>query len=207
MALDLAELLAPDHTAVVTMELQRGVVGDLSSLPDLGAAAAARGIVPSAATLVAAARAAGVQVVHCTFEQRADRAGSSENAPMLRALARGSVGLLAGSPAVEIVPELALDAADVIVPRHHGLTPFPGTELDQTLRNLGVRTIVAAGVSLNVGVAGLVMGAVDRGYQVVVATDAVVGIPPEYGDAVLANSLAALATRRSVSEITEVWAR
>ena len=33
MPLDLAELLDPAHTAVLTMELQRGVVGDASIVP------------------------------------------------------------------------------------------------------------------------------------------------------------------------------
>ena len=35
MPLDLPTLLAPGHTALVTQEIQRAVVGDLSALPDL----------------------------------------------------------------------------------------------------------------------------------------------------------------------------
>ena len=35
MAVDLAALLAPGHTAVLTMELQRGVVGDHAAIPEL----------------------------------------------------------------------------------------------------------------------------------------------------------------------------
>jgi hypothetical protein len=33
MALELAELVDPAHTALITQECQRGVIGDLSSLP------------------------------------------------------------------------------------------------------------------------------------------------------------------------------
>ena len=35
MPLDLAALLDPNRTALVTQEIQRGVVGDLSQLPEL----------------------------------------------------------------------------------------------------------------------------------------------------------------------------
>ena len=58
-----------------------------------------------------------------------------------------------------------------------------GTDLDAILRNLGVTTIVAVGVSLNVAIPNLVMDAVNAGYRVVLPRDAVAGIPAEYGDA------------------------
>ena len=65
--------------------------------------------------------------------------------------------------------------------------------------------LVVAGVSLNVGVPGLVLGAVDLGYEVTVATDAVVGVPADYGDQVLARSLAMVARVATVAEITQDW--
>jgi nicotinamidase-related amidase len=105
------------------------------------------------------------------------------------------------------VPQLGPEPGDLVSSRTHGLTPFPGTELDQILRNLDVRTIVAMGVSLNVGVSGLVMVGVDLGYDVVVVTDAVAGIPREYGDAVLEHTIAPLATRLTADEVVETWAR
>ena len=72
-----------------------------------------------------------------------------------------------------------------MISRHHGVSPFSGTELDAVLRRLGVRSIVACGVSLNVGILGLTIEAVSLGYRVAVATDAVAGVPVEYGRAVL----------------------
>ena len=48
-------------------------------------------------------------------------------------------------------------------------------------------------------VLGLVMVAADLGYEVVVVTDAVPGMPLEYGDAVLASSIGALASSSSPS--------
>lgn len=205
VALDLGEMLDPEHTAVLTMELQRGVVGDAAVIRALADEVAARGVIAKAATVVRAARAAGARVVHCTAEFRPDRAGSGENAPMLRLLAKAPPNLLVGSPAAEVVPELGPEPSDVIASRRHGLTPFPGTDLDQILRNLGVHTVVATGVSVNIGVTGLVMTAVDLGYRVAVVTDAVAGVPRDYAAAMIEHTLAPLATLVTADEVVGAW--
>jgi nicotinamidase-related amidase len=203
---DLATLLDPAHTAVVTMELQRGVVGDLAFMPAIAEVVAAGDVIANATSVVESGRRVGARVVHCTAAYRPDRLGASTNAPLLRALAKGEPHMIAGTAEAELVPELGPEPGDVMCPRTHGLSPFPGTELDQLLRNLGVRTIVATGVSLNVGILGLVIVASDLGYDVVVVTDAVAGMPPEYGAAVLANTIGALATTATADDVVAVWA-
>ena len=205
MPVDLTELLAPAHTAVVTMELQRGVIGDLASIRLLADEVAARGTLAAAGRLVEAARQSGARVVHCTVEFRPDRAGSAANAPMLTAMSRIPGHLEVGSPAVQLVPELGPQPTDLIENRRHGMSPFGGTSLDATLRNLGVRTVVAVGVSINIGIFGLVLEAVNHGYRVAVPTDAVAGIPADYADAVLANSIAPLATLTTVEGVVATW--
>ena len=85
--------------------------------------------------------------------------------------------LLPGSEAAQIVPEVAGEPTDLVLPRLHGLSPFQGTELDSILRNLGVRTIVGVGVSVNVAIQNLAFDAVNASYQVVIPRDAVAGFP------------------------------
>ena len=68
---------------------------------------------------------------------------------------------------------------------HDGISPFTGTSLDALLRNLDVTTVVGAGVSVNLGVLGLCVEAVNLGYHVVVASDAVAGVPGDYADEVM----------------------
>jgi nicotinamidase-related amidase len=205
VAVDLAELVNPTHTAVLTMELQRGVVGDLAPLAELAAEAADGGIVAATARLLAAARGRNVPVVHCTAEYRADRAGSATNAPLLTAMARFTENLVAGSPSAAILPELGAGEGDLIAARAHGVSPFGGTSLDATLRNLRISTVVATGVSLNLGVTGLAIEAVNLGYRVVVATDAVCGFPRDYAEAVLHHTIALVATRATVAELIATW--
>ena len=55
------------------------------------------------------------------------------------------------------------------------------------------------------GVFGLVVEAVNLGYRVVVATDAVAGVPASYAQDVLDNSIRMLATLRTVDQIAAAW--
>src|SRR5437868_4926309 len=70
---------------------------------------------------------------------------------------------------------------------------------------LGVTTVVATGVSVSLAILGLCIEAVNLGYQVVLATDAVAGVPSDYARAVMDNTLALLATRATVDDIIGAW--
>ncbi len=102
-------------------------------------------------------------------------------------------------------PRSVSDPADIVLPRYHGLGPMTGTQLDPILRNLGVTTIVGVGVSLNVGMTNLAFDAVNRGYQIVLPRDAVAGVPPDYADAVLANTLNVIATLTTTPDVIRAW--
>jgi nicotinamidase-related amidase len=204
MAVDLAALVAPWRTAVVTSEIQNGVVGEEAVLPAL--AEAARGtMIPALSRLLKSARAASVDVVHATFERRIDGKGASTNARLFHAVADSPVKLLPGSPATKVVPEVGAMPTDLVLTRTHGLNPMSGTDLEPVLRNLGVSTIVVTGVSVNVAITNLVMEAVNRGFDVVLPRDAVCGVPAEYADAVIDNTLALLATLTTVDALVEIW--
>ncbi len=204
MALDLAQLLDPTHTALVMNECQNGVVGAQSNLPEL-ANAAQQGMLPRLGVLTRAARAAGATVVHGIAMRRADGKGANTNSRLFRYAARAPVQLTPGTPAVEVVPEIGVEDSDLVVPRLHGLSPFQGTELDSILRNLGVRTVIAAGVSLNVAVTNLTFDAVNAAYQVVIPRDCVASTPPEYAKAVFEHTLGVVATVLESEEILAVW--
>ena len=75
----------------------------------------------------------------------------------------------------------------------------------QLLRNLGVRTVVAVGVSINVGILGLTIEAVNAGYQVVIPREAVAGTPDEYVAAAFEHTLRLLATITTADAVLESW--
>lgn len=207
MPVDLGPLVRPGATAIVISECQRDVVGDLSRLPAL--AEAARPALERIGHLAAAGRASGVQVVHATAVLRPDGRGANTNTRISAALARRRAerGEPAPDPALgaEVVPEIAVDDADLVLSRLHGMSPMADTGLDALLRNLGVTTVVVTGVSLNIAVPNLVMDAVNRGYTAVVPTDAVAGTPPGYGEAVLEHTIGYLAYLTTCAELEALW--
>ena len=204
MAIELKQLLDPTHAAVLVMECQEGVVGGGGALGALGEAVQRNGTIAHIRRVLDAARAVRVPIFYLTVARRADSAGATANC-LLLALGRKGEPLLPGSPRQAVVEALAPQDGDFVMTRFHGVTPFHGTELDSLLRNLGVRTVVATGVSVNVGVLGLTIEAVNSGYQVVIPRDAVTGTPDEYVDAVLTHTLRLLASLVSVDDVVNVW--
>ncbi|MBV8179465.1 MAG: cysteine hydrolase [Mycobacterium sp.] len=200
---DLLELAAPTHTAIVTQECQGAVIGPNAGLKML-AEEARRVALPNITRLLPAARAAGVRVVHCLVQRRPDGLGANHNAKIF-AIGRGEVNILPGTPGAAVLPELGPEPTDLVLSRWHGIGPMGGTDLDAILRNLGVSTIVVVGVSLNIAIPNLVMDAVNAAYRVVVPRDAVAGVPAEYGEAIIDNTLSLLATITSTEDLLQTW--
>jgi nicotinamidase-related amidase len=203
--LDLATLVAPTHTALVLQEVQNGVIGTPSALPALTDAAAAVGLIENCARLARAARAVGVPVLHCTAETRDDGRGANSNARLFAGVRKSPVKLSPGSAAVQVPEAIGVDPSDIVLPRYHGLGPMGGTQLDSILRNLGATTIVGVGVSVNIGMTNLAFDAVNRGYQIVMPRDAIAGVPVDYANAVIDNTLALVATITSTDDVLAVW--
>jgi len=206
----LRRIAEPARTAVLTMELQNGVVGEQALLPALPVVVRESGMLDVAGRVCRAARAAGVRVVHCTAEDRPDGAGFAENCRIFGLAARhrrehGFGPTDIGTPGARVVDELDVQPSDIIVPRVSGMSPFTPSALDLLLRNLGITTVVVIGVSVNLGIFGTAMSALDLGYQVIVVRDAVVGIPREYAEQVLDNSIAMIATVVRSEQLFEVW--
>ncbi|MFC4944311.1 cysteine hydrolase family protein [Pseudonocardia sp. GCM10023141] len=204
MPLDLSPLLVPATTALLLVDLQHGLLGPAERQnygPDV-----VEEMIANAERLARTARALGMPVVHCTKVERADGAGASVNTPLWRRRHRsGAERLVVGSAGAAVLAPLGPEASDLVVPRSRGASPFTGTELDPVLRNLGVKTLVVSGVSLNVGVLTTCTEGVSRGYEIVVASDAVAGIPHEYGRSVLQHSLRPMAVISTADEVCSAW--
>lgn len=199
--------LEPATTALLTVECQNGVVGEESALPELAKEARDSGMLERVAALVAAARGAGVQVLHAVAERRPDGLGANSNARLFRAAGKLPVRQLTGSRAVEVAAPIVVDERDLVVRRLHGLSPMAGTDLDALLRNLGIRTLVVTGVSSNIAIPNTVFDAVNLGYQVVVPADAIAGVPASCTAEVIRNSLALVAAITTAEDLLDQWAR
>jgi nicotinamidase-related amidase len=201
----LADLVQPGRAALLVQEVQNGVVGDESALPALAEAGRQIGLIDHVARLARAARHAGVPVIHCTAENLPEGFGANRNARLFAGARKAGAANQPGSRSVQVVAEVGVDPADLVLPRYYGLSPLSCTPLDALLRNAGVSTVVLTGVSLNVAIPNLVFDAVNRSYQVVLVRDAVAGVPDGYGDQLIQNSLGLLATVVATGELEAVW--
>ena len=191
----------PGSTAIVCVECQEGVLGAESVLPALRDDTA--GLVERIGHLLRSARAAGIRVVHATYEGGLGGTFLG-SAPLWRRTGAATSGWGPGHPATMVLPELR-EPSDIVSARHHGLVPTCGTELLPLLRGFGVTTIVLAGVSLNVALPLTAGMAAEAGFTVLVPRDAVGGTPASYGELVLNHTMAMFATITSVSALLERW--
>ncbi len=203
MAIDLAPFLDPTRCAVIVFECQENVIGSGSQIPGLRKSVRDGGMLSNIAGLLTRARAHGARVFYCTAGARHGGLGRSRT-PLNDRMSREAAP--AGDVSdTSVVKEIAPEPGDVLIHRGHGMSGFYRTELDPCLRDLGVSTVIVTGVSINIGVLGTTLEAVNHGYRTIVAADCVAGDPPEYGEMVLRYSIRNLAYLSSSEEIARIW--
>ncbi len=152
--------LNANETALVLIDLQRGIVArDLKPHTS-------KDVVERCARLAQAMRAAGgtVVYVHVLMNEIARPAGDR---PMMPPNAPPPP-----PEASELVPEAGYQpGTDVLIAKRQW-GAFTATNLDQALRRRGVKTIVMGGIATNIGVESTARSAIEYGYQLVFAEDA-----------------------------------
>lgn len=177
----------PTSTALIIIDMQRdflepGGFGELLG----NDVSLLRSTIEPCQRVLAAARGAGLAVLHTREGHRADlmdappsklargglEIGIGDHGPMGRVLVRGE-------PGHGIIPELG-PAADEPVIDKPGKGAFYETDLDLILQNRGIRTLIVCGVTTEVCVHTTVRQANDRGYECVVPGDCVGSYFPEF---------------------------
>ena len=202
MAIDLAPLIDPARSAVLVFECQEGLLDEAGPLSGLAAAARESHLLGSIAALVARARHNGIAVLYMTAAKRSREAVGSSRTPLEK-----RVGPSSGEPfdPGPVCSAVAPQPGEDIFEREKGMTGFFESGLDGLLEKRGIQTIVLVGISLNIGVLGTAIEAVNRGYSVVIPKDCVVGDPPEYGEQVIRYSLRNMAVLSTSNDIANVW--
>jgi len=192
----------PNKTALVFIECQRGVIGDFSVLPAL--AEAAQTVLATMGRLAAGARYSGVHVAHLTYLPAAGGRSTNRRSPLMRAT-MATAEWSESHPAAEVVPEIGVGPDDLVLPRHQGISPVHRTETLAILRNMGIEEIVVAGVSTNLAIPLVAVGAADEDFAVTIPTDACIGTPPEHHASMLKNGLAFVARLTTVGDLLNEW--
>jgi nicotinamidase-related amidase len=139
--------------ALIVIDLQQGVAG-------LPAAHPVGQIIDRAARLARAFRKRGLPVVLVNVTGRAP-GRTDAGAPKFALLAEWA----------ELVAELEPQRGDIRITKQRW-GAFLGTDLDATLRRLGVTQLCLTGVSTSAGVESTARSAYDLGYNVVLVADA-----------------------------------
>ena len=204
MAIDWKAELNPEHTAILCMEMQKGVVTKAGSIRDLTDAVDRGDIIANGQKLLTQARANRINVIQCTAAFRQDRRGTAIRMLLIAIMLKNLDHMLEGTSSIEVIPEWS-DHSDLESRRYHGVSPFSGTDVDIKLRSMHIKTVVAMGVSLNLGIPSLCIEAANLGYRVIAVSDAVAGFPDEYCRAIMQNTISLVAKPMTVDQILEAW--
>ena len=177
----MALTLPRERTAVVVIECQNDLIHEskIGMQGISGALAVAvrdRNVLAHIASVVRAARAAGVPVLYANKESKPGI--PTTNAPIFRIGRRHPI-LLEGTWGAEVHPAIAPVEGDYVIRRFLSVDASYGSSLFGTLRALGRTVIVAMGVSTNFAVEGTVRGAVNRLFEVVIPEDCCASTPDE----------------------------
>lgn len=145
-------------------------------------------LLDNAAALLEGARSHALPIVHVRMAFRPDYADLLPNCAIFRNVA--TIGAVPegqwGSAFYDGLHPLAGSAREFVV-KHTRISAFYGTPLEETLRLLGARRLVVAGVATHSVVEGTVRHAADIGFSVMVAEDACASADPAVHEASLAS--------------------
>jgi len=191
----------PKAAAMIIQDLQNDVIIEGGAFADSGAPAHAtsQNVVENVKGLAAAARDAGVPVIHVWYIVEQGAPGLRQNAPLFQgvlganALVRGSWG---AAPAEGLEPQ----DGDHVVEKMR-MNGFYETRLDILLRGLGADQLVITGAWTNMSIEHTARHGADAGYEVVVASDGTSTTGEEWQNAALNYAMTNVATVATCAEI------
>lgn len=207
MLKDLRERVAPQHTALLIIDMQVDFCVDGAGTARAGRdLSRTKAIIPNLVKLRDAANKAGALVVHVGFWTLEDHL--SDGGPWLaqrrRSTFSGDRLAMEDSKGAEFIPELSPKRGEVAI-RKHRYSAFQGTDLDMILRANDIRTCIVTGVSTNVCVESTFRAAFEHGYYIAVPTDGTASWSKELGEASLQNVTHRFGLVTTVDEIVESW--
>lgn len=164
----------PARTALLFVDPYNDFLSDGGKLwPNVAEIAGRVNLHVNLRAVVAAARAAGVQVVvvpHHRWEP-GDYERWDHPTPYQLASARAQV-FAKGSWGGDWHPDFAPQPGDLVAREHWGASGFAGTDLDFLLKQRGITDAIVIGLLANTCIEGTSRFAVELGYRVTLVTDA-----------------------------------
>jgi nicotinamidase/pyrazinamidase len=166
------KLMKPEKTALIVIDMLNDFVRDEGSLVAL----IAKNLIPNQMRLLEAFRKAGSLVILLTDNHRPDDDEFDKWPPHA----------VMGTWGSKIIDELAPIEGEMVIPKRR-YSGFYGSDLDLTLRERGIGTIVLVGVLTDICVMYTSADASARSYKVFVVTDATGSTEPKSHQFALAH--------------------
>src|SRR5438309_8601695 len=191
----------PKSAAMIVQDLQNDVIIEGGAFADSGAPAhaTAQNVVENVQGLAAAARSAGVPVIHVWYIVEAGAPGLKQNAPLFEGV-KGANALVRGTWGAAPADGLEPREGDFVVEKMR-MNGFYDTKLDTLLRGFGTETLIITGAWTNMSIEHTARHAADAGYEIVVASDGTSTIDDEWQHAALNYALTNVATVATCGEI------
>ena len=196
-----AAWLDPRRAVLVIQDMQNDVVMDGGAFAESGAPDHCRqqDCVANIRRLAAAARRAGVPVVHVWFIVEPGAPGVTRNAPLFLDLA-GSNAMVRGTWGAAPVAGLEPAPGDHVVTKTR-MSAWEGTTLETILKAEGRDTIVETGAWTNMSIEHTARTGADKGYRMVVAEDGCSTMNADWHRASIDYAMRNVATVASTAEI------
>jgi nicotinamidase-related amidase len=179
--------LDPATTALILIEYQNEFTSEGGALHGAVSAVMDKtGMLPNTVTLVEAARAAGVTIMHAPISF-APGYGEISKHPygILKGVVDGNA-FVKGTWGAAIVDDLSPEEGDIVIEGKRGLDTFASTNLDFILRSKGITTVIIGGFLTNCCVESTMRSAYENGYRVITLTDCTAATSAEEHDNALA---------------------
>ncbi|MEM0147251.1 MAG: isochorismatase family cysteine hydrolase [Candidatus Micrarchaeaceae archaeon] len=182
------EVVSPEHTALVVWDVQKMLVEHIFNREEF---------MKNIQSLVETARNAGVPVFFTKITPLPEKFESGARLAMARYW--GPIGNDRSMFELAIQPE----EGETVINKNTA-SIFVGTNFELMARNAGIETIVLTGIATEIGVESTARDALNRGFYVVVAKDAVSSGDKEAHERSLAN-MQKLLMLASSEEIKKAW--
>lgn len=201
--------LDADKAAILVVELQNDMVdeskiGQKGLGGGLAEAVQRRGVLPRVARLLTAARGRGVPIFYINVE---NKPGFPRPRARIFDIAskRGPV-LVEGTWGAATHEAVKPEPQDFVLRRTCSMDGSHGTGLYAILAHLRREQLVMTGVSTTLAVEGIVRASLNRGFEMFVVEDCCAGLPQEWHDWSIRNTLPLMATITSADEVEQVLA-
>jgi gluconolactonase len=195
--------LDPKTTAMIIQDLQNDVISEGGAFAGDGGYehAQSQNVVENVARLAAAARSAGIPVIHVHFVVDPGAPGTKQNAGLYRAV-KESGALVRGSWGAAAAPGVEPQEGDLVVEKMR-TSAFYNTRLMTLLQGFGTEAVIVTGAWTHMSIEHTARYGADAGYRMIVVGDCCSSISDEWHNAGLnyaVTAVAEVATRDQVLE-------